>query len=190
MIEDAKAKRNLVVEGPRGTGKSQTITNIIAEFLAAGKSILFVSEKMAALEVVKDRLDQTGLGDFCLELHSRKANKKRVLEKLRRSMETSSAQPVNFEQEFFRLETLKTNLNSYTNLTHSGDPDLKNELIQPEVMQGPVGWLASEASDQFNGQRIIAYYWDESLPLPERLEKCSAPAAWPQLGRQSVRPNQ
>ncbi|MCH8039364.1 MAG: DUF4011 domain-containing protein [Nitrospinae bacterium] len=113
VIEDAKAKRNLVVEGPPGTGKSQTITNIIAEFLAAGKSILFVSEKMAALEVVKDRLDQTGLGDFCLELHSRKANKKRVLEKLRRSMEASSAQPVNFEQEFFRLETLKANLNSY-----------------------------------------------------------------------------
>jgi len=102
VIEDAKAKRNLVVEGPPGTGKSQTITNIIAEFLAAGKSILFVSEKMAALEVVKDRLDHTGLGDFCLELHSRKANKKRVLEKLRRSMEASSAQPDNLIRRFFR----------------------------------------------------------------------------------------
>ena len=79
---------------------------------------------------------------------------------------------------------------TYTNLTHSGNPDLKNELIQPEVIQGPVGWLASEASDQFSGQRIIAYYWDESLPLQERLEKCSAPAAWPQLGRHAVRPNQ
>ena len=79
---------------------------------------------------------------------------------------------------------------TYTNLTHSGDPNQKNELIQPEVMQGPVGWLASDASDQFNGQRIIAYYWDDNLALPERLERCSAPAAWPQLGRQAVHPNQ
>ena len=77
---------------------------------------------------------------------------------------------------------------TYTNLTHSDNPNLRNELIQPEVMQAPAVWLASEASDQFNGQRIIAYRWDESLPLEERLEKCSAPAAWPQLGRQAIRP--
>ena len=79
---------------------------------------------------------------------------------------------------------------TYTNLTHNDNPNLRNELIQPEVMQEPVVWLASEASDQFNGRRIISYYWDESLPLEERLEKCSAPAAWPQLGRQAIRLNQ
>ena len=78
---------------------------------------------------------------------------------------------------------------TYTNLTHSDNPNLRNELIQPEVMQAPAVWLASEASDQFNGQRIIAYHWDESLPLEERLEQCSAPAAWPQLGRQAIRPS-
>ena len=56
-----KAGHNLVVEGPPGTGKSQTIVNLIAELIAEGKTVLFVSEKMAALEVVKRRLDSVGL---------------------------------------------------------------------------------------------------------------------------------
>ena len=71
------------------------------------------------------------------------------------------------------------------------NPDLdRDALIQPEVMQSPVVWLASGASDGINGRRFIAYQWDESLPLEERLEKASAPVAWPQLGRQAVQPEQ
>ena len=71
------------------------------------------------------------------------------------------------------------------------DPDLdRDALIQPEVMQSPVVWLASDASDGINGRRFIAHRWDESLPLEERLEKASAPVAWPQLGRQAVQPKQ
>ena len=62
-------------------------------------------------------------------------------------------------------------------------------LIQPEVMQAPAVWLASDASQAFNGRRIIAYYWDENLPLEERLARASAPAAWPQLGKQVVTPH-
>jgi NAD(P)-dependent dehydrogenase (short-subunit alcohol dehydrogenase family) len=61
-------------------------------------------------------------------------------------------------------------------------------LIQPEVMQAPVVWLASDASHAVNGRRVIAYHWDERLPLDERLAKASAPAAWPQLGRQAISP--
>jgi NAD(P)-dependent dehydrogenase (short-subunit alcohol dehydrogenase family) len=61
-------------------------------------------------------------------------------------------------------------------------------LIQPEVMQAPAVWLASDASQAFNGRRIIAYYWDENLPLEERLAKASAPAAWPLLGKQAITP--
>ena len=76
---------------------------------------------------------------------------------------------------------------TYTNLTYSGDPSLRSQLIQPEVMQKPVVWLSSNESSEFSGRRIIAYNWDESLPVAERLEKCSAPAAWPQLGRQAIR---
>jgi len=64
----------------------------------------------------------------------------------------------------------------------------RNALIQPEVMQAPVVWLASDASQACNGRRLIAYYWDERLPLHDRLAKASAPAAWPQLGRQAISP--
>ncbi|CUV01555.1 Short-chain dehydrogenase/reductase SDR [hydrothermal vent metagenome] len=66
----------------------------------------------------------------------------------------------------------------------------RENMIDPQVMQAPVVWLASEASDGINGQRFIGYYWNEDLPLEERLEKAAAPAAWPQLGAQAIRLNQ
>ena len=78
-IEMAKSGKSFVLQGPPGTGKSQTITNIIAECLADGKKVLFVSEKLAALNVVYDKLKQAGLAEFCLQLHSHKANKKDVI---------------------------------------------------------------------------------------------------------------
>ena len=78
---------------------------------------------------------------------------------------------------------------TYTNMTYSGNPNQRDQMIEPEVMQKPVVWLASDESSEFTGRRIIAYYWDDSLSLEERLEKCSAPAAWPQLGRQAIRLN-
>jgi NAD(P)-dependent dehydrogenase (short-subunit alcohol dehydrogenase family) len=64
--------------------------------------------------------------------------------------------------------------------------EYRKGLIKPEVMQAPAVWLASEESSGFNGRRIVAYFWDERAPLEERLAKSSAPAAWPQLGQQSV----
>lgn len=79
---DAMKGHNLVIHGPPGTGKSQTIANIIANGLAANKTILFVAEKQAALEVVKRRLAKAGIGEFCLELHSDKASPKAVLESI------------------------------------------------------------------------------------------------------------
>lgn len=81
----AREGKSFVLQGPPGTGKSQTIANIIAEALAAERSVLFVSQKMAALEVVERRLAQAGLGAFCLELHSRKANKREVVQSLARA---------------------------------------------------------------------------------------------------------
>ncbi len=78
-IQAAARGANLIIQGPPGTGKSQTIANIIAESIAAGKKVLFVSEKAAAIEVVHRRLTERGLGDFCLMLHSQKANKRDVI---------------------------------------------------------------------------------------------------------------
>ena len=113
VIEDVKAGRNLVVEGPPGTGKSQTITNLIAELLMNGKSVLFVSEKMAALQVVKKRLDTIGLGDLCLEIHSHKAQKKAVLDELERTLKRQMPLEKNYSQELAELENLKYELNEY-----------------------------------------------------------------------------
>ena len=61
-------------------------------------------------------------------------------------------------------------------------------LMRPEVMNGPAVWLASEESDGTNGMRLTAHYWDDSLPIEQRLDKAAAPAAWPQLGNQAIFP--
>lgn len=86
-IQVVKAGNNLIIEGPPGTGKSQTIANMIAELLAQNKKVLFVSQKIAALEVVKNRLAANGLAPFCLELHSNKANRKNVLGELAKTFD-------------------------------------------------------------------------------------------------------
>ena len=79
---------------------------------------------------------------------------------------------------------------SNTNLIPDDAVHTRERMIQPDVMRAPVVWLASEASDGVNGQRFIGYFWDESVPLEERIERAGAPAAWPQLGSQAVRPGQ
>lgn len=84
-ILEAKTGRNMVIQGPPGTGKSQTITNFIAEAVLQDKTVLFVCEKLAALEVVKRKLDSLDLGVACLELHSNKARKALVLGELNRT---------------------------------------------------------------------------------------------------------
>ena len=83
LMDALNRSKNLVVEGPPGTGKSQTITNLIAAALTRGKTVLFVSEKLAALEVVRRNLDKAGLGTFCLELHSHRTQKKKLLEDIK-----------------------------------------------------------------------------------------------------------
>src|SRR5690606_11093754 len=85
-IEEVRRGRNLVIQGPPGTGKSQTIVNLIAAAERDRKTVLFVAEKMAALEVVKRRLDEIGLGDMCVELHSHKARKRAILDELQRTL--------------------------------------------------------------------------------------------------------
>jgi very-short-patch-repair endonuclease len=92
-VVDAMKGANLVVEGPPGTGKSQTITNIIANALYSGRSVLFLSEKLAALQVVKRRLDVAGLGDFCLEVHSDKVSARAMVDSLRKRFELPRYRP-------------------------------------------------------------------------------------------------
>lgn len=114
-----KNGKNLVIEGPPGTGKSQTIANIIAEFLSEDKKVLFVSQKMAALEVVKKRLDNNGLGDFCLELHSRKVNKSEVIKELVKALEMQKKPDHSHDEDIAKLKQIKEELNGYVKAIHT-----------------------------------------------------------------------
>ena len=122
---DILGGKNLVVNGPPGTGKSQSITNLVAEALVRGKKILFVSEKLAALQVVKHRLELAGLADFCLELHSHKTQKKRVLEDLEARYKGSYSAPRGFEGDLTLLEQERRKLQAYADLMNTR---LGNEL--------------------------------------------------------------
>lgn len=110
---------NLVLDGPPGTGKSQTIANMIAHNLALGRRVLFVSEKRAALEVVYRRLEQVGLGDFALELHSHKSTKSEVLRQLDRAWAArGDRSPDEWAAETTRLRALRDELNDYVRALH------------------------------------------------------------------------
>ncbi len=111
-IERVRRGESLVVQGPPGTGKSQTIANIIAAAVCDGRKVLFVAEKMAALEVVKRRLDQVHVGDACLELHSHKANKRTLLAELRRTLELGRPVGAPDHGFFGRLQAVRTELNA------------------------------------------------------------------------------
>lgn len=112
---DATDGRNLVIEGPPGTGKSQTITNLIAAAMAKGKRVLFVAEKLAALEVVRRRLDAAGLGEFCLELHSHKSQKRKVLDEIEERLNKHGhyKKPGDIQVDIVRYEELKTALKEH-----------------------------------------------------------------------------
>ena len=119
LIDVLSLKKNLVIEGPPGTGKSQTITNLIAACLAEGKKVLFVAEKLAALEVVKNRLSLAGLDPFVLELHSNKTNKKRVLEEIAKRTTFRPNHPNDLPRLQQQLEAHRQDLKAYTDLINS-----------------------------------------------------------------------
>ncbi len=112
--------KNFVLIGPPGTGKSQTIANMIAHSLGQGKSVLFVAEKAAALSVVYRRLCRIGLGAFCLELHSNKASKKEVLAQFAGAMEQSAAPAgqTRWAQVVKKLLRLREQLNALPEALH------------------------------------------------------------------------
>ncbi len=130
-IEMAKRGRSFVLQGPPGTGKSQTITNIIAECLYDGKTVLFVSEKQAALNVVYDKLKKAGLNDFCLELHSHKANKKAVIDELNRTLELPrrGVSP-SAEEEIRQKKNAQAKLDSYAEALHRVRKPINRSLYQ------------------------------------------------------------
>ena len=117
-IKEAEHGESFVLHGPPGTGKSQTITSIIADLLAKNKKVLFVAEKRAALEVVQKRINDLGLDPFCLELHSNKAKKKDVLEKIEKVFNVTSKKPTDYEKRIEQIESIKKDLDIYVQELH------------------------------------------------------------------------
>lgn len=123
-IASADRGKDFIVIGPPGTGKSQTISNLIAHLLGKKKTVLFVSEKTAALDVVYRRLDEIGLGRFCLELHSNKARKTDVLNQLKEAWSTGLAKTEDaWEAEADTLLSLRNQLNKLVNQLHKKHPN-------------------------------------------------------------------
>jgi len=143
VIAEAAGGRSLVVKGPPGTGKSQTITNIIAAAVARGKTVLFVAEKMAALDVVHRRLRQVGLGPLTLELHSNKVNKKTVLEELRRTRDAQHRTSSGDLSVISKLGETMDALNAFARRLHM---PLSPSGLAPQAILGRLACVHDEPS--------------------------------------------
>lgn len=129
IVDVLNTQQSYIIKGPPGTGKSQTITNLIAMALYEGKKVLFVSEKRAALEVVKSKLDKIGLGEFCLELHSDKVTKEKIIHDLYSVLNNTNIYSVsnhaksysqNSEQDIAKqYSDIEKNLDEYVYTLHS-----------------------------------------------------------------------
>ena len=142
-ILEVNRGRNIVIQGPPGTGKSQTITNLVSEAIGHGKTVLFVSEKMAALEVVKRRLDNVGLGDVCLELHSQKTKKKIVLEELKRSLDLGEPKR-NLPLDINELVRNQEKLNNYSKAVNS---EIGKSKLTPYEVYGQLTLIKDKLSE-------------------------------------------
>ncbi len=143
VIEEVRAGMSLVVQGPPGTGKSQTIANMIAAAVHDGKSVLFIAEKMTALQVVHRRLHKVGLADICLELHSRKANKKAVLEELKRTLDAGYVKTA-ASDEPDKLHAARQRLNEIADTIHELLPE--RDYSPFSVMNDISGFISRDVS--------------------------------------------
>ncbi len=157
-IIDAVSGRNLVIEGPPGTGKSQTITNLIGVALAQGKSVLFVSEKLAALEVVRRNLDKAGLGDFCLELHSHKTQKQKLFTDIEARLKKRYSKVNRHADLLSDLNSYKKALQDYVEVINSKYGDTGLSIYE-------ILWRAERARTAFSTPPRI------QLVNPEKISK-------------------
>ena len=167
IIDVVHNGKNLCIEGPPGTGKSQTITNIIANALYSKKSVLFVSEKKAALEVVRDRLNHHGLGDFCLELHSQKTQKIRLYQDLgKRLAKGNLDDPSNLDIEIKQFEEEKNELKKYYDILHEKPSAIPDTIY--DIFWKTARWKSSLSLEpthfsienplQITTERIVAIF--------------------------------
>ncbi len=185
----AAAGHDYVLEGPPGTGKSQTITNIIAHCLSQGKRVLFVAEKRAALDVVHRRLREDGLEPFCLELHSNKTGKADVLAQFDHALKfIDQSSTSDWEHRTAELEKLRASLNAYTRALHRRHPcglsahDCLDYLLprKEEAVVRFDRWpsILETSAETLDGARLLSRLLQErSRPLGPLADHALAPVA-------------
>lgn len=148
----ALAKQSFVLEGPPGTGKSQTITNLLANALATGRKVLFVAEKQSALEVVKERLTSVGLDPFCLDLHDKGSRPEDIKTQLRAALDFQpNADIAKWEDTNKKFDGVARVLEGYRNKLHGANTngtsyfDAYARLL--EIGDGPVATVTRKLFD-------------------------------------------
>ena len=155
---DVVEGKNLVIVGPPGTGKSQTITNLIALTISRGKTVLFISDKKAALEVVHKRIEAAGLGEFCLELHSNKTCKKALLKSLESRLSHSWPEIKTLDNDLQNFKRMRRELNDYAALMKQ-NIDISGEHTFHDLL-----WMA-ERNRQALGDTALLFsniFWEEA----------------------------
>ncbi len=185
----AQTGQSMVIEGPPGTGKSQTIVNLISEMIAAGKKVLFVSEKMAALDVVARKLDEAGLKDIGLELHSKQSTRKSFYGELRRVMGLKGSLE-DADAEANRLTSLRDRLNDYSSAVN--EPVLPWGITPHEAI-GLASALPPERPEdipfRISFDSLRAFTWQQMQTLlpqvqayQDRLKEIGVPSQHPFYG--------
>lgn len=204
-VATADQGNNFIIIGPPGTGKSQTIANLVAHTLGKGKTVLFASEKTAALEVVRQRLQDLGLGRFCLELHSNKARKADVIKHLKRAWEQTATAPEDWQRQGEELEKTRDQLNRFVDRMHKKRRNgmTAHEAIGVKIRDGDIAgrvslsWPTAEQHDEaalnamgaaVRNLAIHAKEVDDVSSKPFRLITTSAwtPAWERQIGEQAT----
>ncbi|MBP0447449.1 DUF3320 domain-containing protein [Roseomonas sp. SSH11] len=185
-VASAGAGRSFVLIGPPGTGKSQTIANIIADTLARGRTVLFVAEKRAALEVVQRRLRQVGLGDFCLDLFSAKTSKVSVLEQMNRAQGAREAfHGVEWSRAGEEAAALRAELNGYVRELHRRGRNgwtpfrAMGAVLRAEaggVPEVSLTWPDADAHDEGGYRRLLQAVGDAASTLTQVGDVASAAA--------------
>lgn len=185
-IFEAVNDKTFILHGPPGTGKSQTITNIIANALYKGKRVLFVAEKMAALSVVQNRLAAIGLAPFCLEIHSNKTKKTSVIAQLKETTEIiRQTPPAEFKKEADRLLGLRNELNKYIEALHKEYPfgiSLYDAIIQHQSLNCDAYFNIPQSYFESLSKETVAD-WEEAIEALVRVANaCGHPYHHPLTG--------